>query len=135
MLEFRVIPCYSIVENAGIVSLQGENSRIPDHGFLMFDYNLRQSVENFTNTSIPDGNKQEDTNSSQSGKKYKLQCIPPAFMTSTAVRNHLLSVIRIIETCRESQETIDNSYNELCRVIKKEMEHNIPIFDWSKSSR
>ena len=101
----------------------------------MFDYNLRQSVENFTNTNIPDGNKQEDTNSSQSGKKYKLQCIPPAFMTSTVVRNHLLSVIRIIETCRESQETIDNSYNELCRVIKKEMEHNIPIFDWSKSSR
>ena len=24
--NFRVIPCYSIVENAGIVSLQGENS-------------------------------------------------------------------------------------------------------------
>ena len=56
-------------------------------------------------------------------------------MTSTAVRNHLLNVIRIIETCRESQETIDKTYNELCRVIKKEMEHNIPIFDWSKSSR
>ena len=47
-------------------------------------------------------------------------------MTSTAVRNHLLNVIRIIETCRESQETIDKTYNELYRVIIKEMEYNIP---------
>ena len=51
--NFRVIPCNSIVENAGIVGLQGENSRIPDHGFLNHDYNVRQRVENFTNTSTP----------------------------------------------------------------------------------
>ena len=85
----------------------------------MFDNNLRQRVENFTHTSIPDRNKQEDTNSSRCGKKYKLQCIFPAFMTSTAIRNHLPNVIRIIETCRESQENIDKTYNELCRVIIK----------------
>ena len=99
--NFRVIPCNSIVENAEIVGLQVENSRIPDHGFLMFDYNLRQRVEHFTTTSIPDSNKYESTNSSQCGKKYKLQCIRSAFMTPTAVRNHLLNVVR---------ENIDKTY-------------------------
>ena len=63
-----------------MVGLQGENSLIPYHEFLMFDYNLRQRVENSTNTSISDSNKQEETNSSRSGKKYKLQCIPLAFI-------------------------------------------------------
>ena len=74
------LSCNRIFENAGMVGLQGENSLIPYHEFLMFDYNLRQRVENSTNTSISDSNKQEETNSSRSGKKYKLQCIPLAFI-------------------------------------------------------
>ena len=96
MPDFSGNSANSIVDNAGIVGFQGEHSGNFDHGFLMFDYNVRQRVENFTNTCIPDSNTQEDTMSSQSGKKYQLQCIPTSFMTSTAVGNHLLNVIKIM---------------------------------------
>lgn len=46
-----------------------------------------------------------------------------------------MNTIRIIETCRESQENIDRTYTHLCNVITKEMEYNIPKFGWSKRPR
>lgn len=126
--NFQIISCSDIVENAGLVSMQGENCRIPDHGFLIFDFMIRD----FENAHPSENTV---TSSTRPIKKYKLRCIPPSFMSSVNVRGSLLNMIRIIETCRESQENIDRTYTQLCNIITKEMECSIPKFDWSKRSR
>ena len=128
--DFRIISCNDIVENGGLVSLQDEHCKIPDHGFLIFDFITSEQEEN-TNSKVQD----KQFNPNGTGKKFKLRCIPPSFMTSVNVRTSLLNLIRIIETCRESQENIDRTYSELCTIITSEMECNIPKFDWSKRSR
>lgn len=126
--DFQIISCSDIVENAGLVSMQGENCRIPDHGFLIFDFMIRD----FENAHPSENTV---TSSTRPIKKYKLRCIPPSFMSSVNVRESLLNMIRIIETCHESQENIDRTYTQLCNIITKEMECSIPKFDWSKRSR
>lgn len=76
--EFQIVSCSDIVENTGLVIMQGENCRIPDHGFLIFDFMIRD----FENTNP---NKNTVTSPTRPGKKYKIRCVPPSFMSSVNV--------------------------------------------------
>ena len=51
------------------------------------------------------------------------------------VRNAFLGIIRNIELCRETQNSIDTVYDDFCVKLFKEMNENIPSFDCSKKTR
>ena len=50
-------------------------------------------------------------------------------------RNAFLGIIRNIEFCRETQNSIDTVYDDFCVKLFKEMNENIPSFDCSKKTR
>ena len=68
-------------------------------------------------------------------KFYKLKRIPENFLSSHLAQNAFLGIIRNIELCRETQNNIDNVYDDFCVKLFKEMNDNIPSFDCSKKTR
>ena len=68
-------------------------------------------------------------------KLYKLKRIPENFLSSTIARNAFLGIIRNIELCRETQNSIDTVYDDFCVKLFKEMNENISSFDCSKKAR
>ena len=49
-------------------------------------------------------------------------------MTSELRRSALVATIDLIENSRNTQESIDGIYNNLCEIILNEMEMKIPKF-------
>ncbi|VDI36428.1 Hypothetical predicted protein [Mytilus galloprovincialis] len=117
--------CNEIIESERIQHLIGTRSRIPDHAFLMFDY-----VENFI---IKSENVKHNVLSTK--KRFRFKEIPSNFMCSDITKEAIHMVIRQIELCREQQGDIDTVYEELCKLVTKEMEETIPYHEASRKTR
>lgn len=128
--NFDVISPASIIGDHNLQSLLGERSRIPDHNFVRFTY---------TYTIVATENEKDRENMPQripfNTKLYKLKRIPENFLSLTMARNAFLGIIRNIELCRETQNSIDTVYDDFCVKLFKEMNENIPSFDCSKKTR
>ena len=68
-------------------------------------------------------------------KVYKLKRIPANFLSSELTRRAFLVIIRSIELCRETQDNVDNLYDDFCNKLISEMDTNIPSLDCSKKTR
>ena len=68
-------------------------------------------------------------------KFYKLKRIPENSLGSPLAQNAFLGIIRNIQLCRETQNNIENVYDDLCVKLYKEMNDNIPSFDWSNKTK
>ena len=111
--------CTEIINNLNLEQLVAPTSRIPDHSLLTLDLSLSFHVlegiddENAAPTNA-DVNKQQKN-------KYIVRNIPQEFLQSPGVCTALHNIINKIECNRETQNDVDNIYNELIDVIIQEM--------------
>ena len=113
---FKVLTVQSIIDKHTLHGLLGERSRPPDHSVLITEFKSDYGFQYTTSTET-------------TGKvRYRLNRIPADFMTSELSRQAIMNIITNIETTRETQKCIDNIYDNLCTVIKNEMETMIPKY-------
>ena len=126
---FNVLTMQSIIDEHNLHELLGQRSSPPDHSVLVTSLSLN-----------PDTNLNREQNDTTYAHhtprvKYKLNKIPVNFMDRELARLALLQVIDKIENTRETQQSIDNIYENLCDTILNEMNHSIPKYNVSNRTK
>lgn len=125
--SFKVLTINSIVNSGQLHGLIGQRTRLPDHSVLVTEFTVSVS------SRLIDGC--EHKNESNNDVRYKLNKVPVDFMNSELPRNALLEIICKIERCRETQHDVDSLYDNLCSVIRQEMEQKVPKYKPSPKSQ
>ena len=123
--SFQVHPLQTIVDSNELQYRISTKCKLPDHSFLLCEFNTGHCL-NFNHLT----NDQTDQR-----PRFKFDKIPPSFMDSDMSRAALLNIMDEIEHSMETQNNIDDIYNNLCSVILSEMNEKIPKTGNVKTSK
>ena len=124
--DFCIESCTNIVNKLHIEDLVTPGSRLPDHSLLtmnvLLSYRVLEGLEvdnnkSDVNTELPQYNK----------RKYRVRNIPVDFLGSENVCQALLQIIDNIECNRETQNELDQIYDNLISVIIDEMNDKLLV--------
>ena len=124
---FKVLTIQSIVDDFKLHQLIGTRSKLPDHSFLVTEFETGYLVE-LENEPLNNGNAPEQ----YSPPRFKLKRLPDNFMESVTSALAISELILQIEGARETQSEIDDIYTKLCDTITQEMRETIPMYSTTK---
>ncbi|XP_060556851.1 uncharacterized protein LOC132717406 [Ruditapes philippinarum] len=128
--SFTVLTINEIVEKNNLHGLIGERSRLPDHSALLGEFDL-----GITDNSSFDCGTHANIDHTSKQPRFKLKQIPNDFMESDMVKSAIFNLIDRIERCRETQGEIDAIYDNLCKLITREMHDKIPQINASSRTQ
>ena len=128
---FKVLTVESIVNEFNLHQLIGTRSKLPDHCFLVTEFEIGYLEPPVNNDISNNGNATEQF----TPPRFKLKRIPPNFMESVNSALAISELISQIECARETQCEIDTMYTKLCDIITLEMRRTVPMYTPIKKTR
>ena len=109
-LAFKVITAIDLIDQnaATCMNLIGGRCHLPDHSLLLLTFKVGVQIT--------------EENESVSQSKKRSRTFPENVLSSDMCRFALSELIKQLESCQSTQNSVDRSYNEFCDMMILEMD-------------
>ena len=134
-LDFRVVTCKDLANQYNLFPLIGNRSKLPDHSLIKMCLNIACTPPTANIPLEPPILNESENNTSVNAPKYNVKNIPNDFFASAEACVKLLDLIHEQELYNESQQRVDECYDNLINVIFNEMDKYLPkLYGHGKTS-
>lgn len=121
--DFNVIRASSLASQVGVIGMV-EPRVVPDHSLLEWKFDV--IVHDYSdNNPCSTFGRQIGSSTCLRSMKYDNSYIPPDFLTDTTTLELLRDNISKLETSERSQLNVDTAYDNLCTIIKSQMDEKL----------
>ena len=120
--NFKVLTISDMLEKYNLVNYQTVKCKVPDHSLLYFEFMPRYIETNKQPQGISYSKTGHAKQQNNPTKKYKFNHCPSLFLNNEIFRQSMVEIINQLEVYQQTQDTMDNLYDNMCKTILNDMD-------------